>query len=348
MSAETPSPRLLEAAKASAAKLKEMQSALEARARELDALRVQLETERSDLERRETSLAAQRDAIEREREETQKARASAEADRTAAKANRENLAKEEDRLRDAAAGIEDREKALHLEEERVKQLEQGFSGRIVESVSELRALVEREEELMKAQGNWLAAFETREKELRTISEAMHATQGEANLRHEAFLTLKDAFKDELNRLLAEQEKLAAKEKSLLEAERYLATTLNLEEASEEEIAPPVAEPTMAEAPPPPAPAPPVPSEPEPVPEPIKEEVIEAAKPRPPVTKAEAMEQLGKAVEAWKRARAAGWKVGDIRDSIKAARDAVGAGDYESAVRLATEILEALQAAPNVR
>jgi hypothetical protein len=82
--------------------------------------------------------------------------------------------------------------------------------------------------------------------------------------------------------------------------------------------------------------------------PLQEEVPEEVEAKPQATKAEAMERLAHAVEAWKRARDAGWKVGDIRKTVKVARDAVDAGDYEDAIRLAMDILDQLQATASAR
>jgi len=81
---------------------------------------------------------------------------------------------------------------------------------------------------------------------------------------------------------------------------------------------------------------------------FQEEIPEEIEVRPSATKAEAMERLARAVEAWKRARDSGWKVGDIRKTVKVARDAVDAGDYEEAIRLAMEILDQLQATASAR
>ncbi len=96
-----------------------------------------------------------------------------------------------------------------------------------------------------------------------------------------------------------------------------------------------------------SPAPEPTPQPAPTPEPAplaQEEIPREPEPKPAITKGEATERLSKAVEAWKRARDAGWKVIDIRKTVKVARDAIEAGDYERAVRCATEILEPLQAA----
>ena len=67
--------------------------------------------------------------------------------------------------------------------------------------------------------------------------------------------------------------------------------------------------------------------------------------RPKVSKADALDRMTRALETAKRARDAGRNVGEIRKALKMARSAFESGDYESAVRLADEILRELEAAP---
>jgi len=349
MSSDTPPPRLLDAVKASASKLKEKQSSLEARAKELDVLKAQLDAERVELESRAAKLTTNREDVEREKEGLQDVRASLERDLAEINDGRDKLMRDEERLQSALKALEERERTIKADEERVERFEKAFTGQMTESESRLNNLLEREEELIKLQANWLVAFETREKELRTISEEIHTRQSEFAQQHDSLAGLKDAFKNELHRLLAEHEALATKEKSILEAEKYLASALQITEADlkgGEGSAMPLRTP----APPEPT-SPPSPPEPSRVPETVATpaavsapgEVPEETADKPRATKAEAMERLARAIEAWKRARDAGWKVADIRKTVKSARDAVEAGDYEGASHLATEILEQLQA-----
>ena len=348
MPSDPPQPHLVDSLKASASKLKEMQSALDARAKELDALRTHLAAERAELERRAEALRAEREAVDREREEVRTTRSSMDADLAAINADRETLTKEDERLRELSAAVGDREKAVQLDEARLHRLEQGLAAHLTESESGLRGLLEREEELVKAQTAWLGVFEARQKELRTISEAMQATQAEADQRYAAFTALRDAVQDQITRLLAENEKLALKEKSILEAERYLSSTFNVDMSEAKEEVAPTPPPPPPEAPPEPPQAPPTPPEPVPAIAQQEETPVEETPAKPAATKSEAMERLAQAVDAWKRARAAGWKVSDIRENVKSAREAVAAGDYETALRVATEILEALQATATTR
>src|SRR5881396_1272828 len=344
MSTEQAPPFLVDAVRASASKMQGMKAALDARAKELDALRAQLDSERQDLEKRAARLEAERRTIDGEREDLRAARASVDQDLATIRADRENLSVEQARLQDAANDLAAREKALREAESNVERLDHEMIGRMREADAKFLAIVNREEELFKLQQDWLVAFETREQELRTITEQMHVRQEESTELHESLAHLGSVFKDETDRLAAQRQELAAKEESLLEAQRYLATVIEAADVGPREAerpSPPPADepPAPTESPPPPmsivAPTAPEPVEPENTPEP------EA---RPAVTRAEAMDRLTRAIEAWRRSRDSGRDVGEMRNTLKLAKDALQAGKYETAIRLATEVLDDLQPA----
>jgi len=330
MSTEQAPPFLVDAVRASASKMQGMKAALDARAKELDALKAQLDAERQDLEKRAGRLEAERRAIDGESEEVRAARASVDQDLAAIRADRENFSAEQARFQDAANGLAAREKALREAESNVEHLDHEMIGRMREADAKFLAIVNREEGLVKLQQDWLVAFETREQELRTITEQMHAQQQESAELHGSLAHLGSVFKDETDRLAAQRQELAAKEESLLEVQRYLATV----------IEPPADEP--------PAPTE-SPSPPMPVAAPMGPETVEAEstpdpEPRPAVTRTEALDHLTRAIEAWKRSRDGGRNVGEMRNTLKLAKDALQAGKYETAIRLATEVLEDLQPA----
>ncbi len=361
MTSDTTPPPLLDAIKASTLRLKEKQSALDARARELDALKARLEASRTELDERTAKLAAEREAFMRERDALDDVRASMERDLAAINQSQETTAREQGRLQRLAQALSERETAVKETEARVDRLEHTFTDQVVDAETKLRAALERGEQLMKLQASWLATFQTQEKELHAIGEQLRARQDELGQQQESFTALKGVLDEELRKLIEAQEKLATKERSILEAETFLASAMEAEgDASNGErvaAVPPQAPTPTAPEPVPPSPVPestavPEPS-PEPAPEPepqetpapapVQEAVLREPDAPPQPTKAEATERLTKAVEAWKRARDAGWKVTDIRKTVKEARDAVEAGDYERVARMASEILEQLQA-----
>src|SRR3989441_1117426 len=239
-----------------------------------------------------------------------------------------------------------RERALAETIDRLSVMERGMAERD-------RKLAKREEELIKLQNERLNALEAREREMLKISEEMYARQKESAAQHDSFVELQTTLKDELYHLASEREKLAVKEKSLLEAEKYITAALEAsgidmpdDPETKSPPPPPTAEmhpprPPGAQAPPP-APAHPM--------EPLRDEIFEEepseAKPR--VSRADALEHMTKALETAKRARDVGRNVSEIRKVLKQARAAFEGGDYETATRLARDILRDLEAVPMPR
>src|SRR6266581_7786946 len=381
MASDKPSPVLLDAVKAQASKLREMKNALDARGKELDTLRTELDARNAALENQAARLKAERDDFAQERDQVVAARSSMDKDVAGMRMERDKVSAEERRVQDWARTLNDREG-------QVKRLEHELTDHLKESEGKIQALVEREElsaqreralaetidrlsvmergmaerdrklakreeELIKLQNERLNALEAREREMLKISEEMYARQKESAAQHDSFVELQTTLKDELYHLASEREKLAVKEKSLLEAEKYITAALEasgIEMPDEPETKspppPPNAEmrpprPPQAQAPPP-APAPPM----EPLRDEIFEEETSEAKTR--VTRADALEHMTKALETAKRARDVGRNVSEIRKALKQARAAFEGGDYETATRLARDILRDLEAVPMPR
>ena len=382
MASEKPTPMLLDAVKAQASKFKETKTAMEVRQRELDATKAELDARAADLEKQAERLRAERDEFSKEREQVAAARASIDKDVAGVRSEREKLAAEERRVQDWARTLNDREKTTKESEDRGRRLEHELSDHLKESEAKIQALVEREElsaqrerslagtidrlsvmergladrdrklakreeELIKLQNQRLNALEAREREMLKISEEMYTLQKESAAQHESFVELQNTLKEELLRLAAEREKLAVKEKSLLDAEKYLSAALEasgIEVPSEPEAKGPPP-PPQAEARPPRPPmiaASPVPQTMESLRDEIFEE--EAGDAKPKVSRADALERMTRALETAKKARDSGRNVSEIRKSLKQARAAFESGEYDTASRLAEEILRELEAA----
>src|SRR2546427_1851235 len=311
MSTEQAPPFLVDAVRASASKMQGMKAALDARAKELSGLKAQLDSERQDLEKRAARLEVDRQAIEAEREDLRAARASVNQDLATIRADRENLSAEQARFQDAANDLAAREKALTQAERNVERLDREMIGRMREAETKFLAIVNREEELVKLQQDWLVAFETREQELRAIGEQLHARQEASAELHGSLAQLESVFRDETDRLAAQRRELAAKEESLLEAQRYLATVIEAADVGPREAERPRAPP--ADEPPAPTESPPsrMPIVASTVPEPVEAENTPEPEERPAVTRAEAMDRLTQAIEAWKPARDRGPNVGGM-------------------------------------
>src|SRR5919204_404859 len=312
MASEQPSPFILDSVKASASRFKETKNALDARQKELEALKAELDSQRADLERQAERVRAEREAFQQERDQVNTAR-----------------------------GTMDRDLAnLRMEREKAG----------------------REEELIKIQNERLHALEMLKGEMAKISEEMYSRQKEASSQHDSFVELQETLKAELNQLATEREKLAHKERSLVEAEKYLAAALEASGIEMTEPTEPAAKaptpstveprppkPGTMPPPPPPAPGPPAPSIRSG--ESLRDEIFEeesSAGARPRVSRADALERMTKALETAKKARDTGRNVSEIRKTLKQARAAFEGGDYDTASRLAEEILRDLEAVPLTR
>src|SRR5712692_9316764 len=377
------SPYLVDAVKASASRFKETKNALDARQKELDARQAELEAQRADMERNAARLSAEREEFQREKDQVNTSRAAIDRDLGTIRMEREKFGGEEKRIQEWSRALSEREKAIKEGEDRQTHLDGELSGHLKESEAKINSLLERdelaaqreraladtieklvmmerglaerdkklarrEEELVNLQSERLNALEVREREMLKISEDMHARQRESAAQHESFVELQDTLRQELLRLADERERLAGKEKSLVEAEKYLAAAL---EASGIEFMPPE---EVKAPPPPPASEPRAPKPPTGAPapmrstEPFREDIFEeegreAAESKPKVSRADALERMTRALETAKRARDQGRNVSDIRKSLKQARAAFESGDYETASRLAEEILREIEA-----
>jgi len=318
-----------------------MKSALDARARELDALRAQLDHERQELEKLAARLDADRQAVAREREELQGVRSSVDMDLAAVKDDREKLSAESIRLQESAKALATRERALREGESRLERFDQDISGRMKESEARFHAIIDRDEELLKVQQHWLIVFETLEKELQAIAGQMQARQKQSAQMHQSLADLHEVFKDETARLAAHREELAAKERSLIVAQKYLSTVLEATEPEPNEANPPTR--SHEREPPAPPEASQTPTAIE-IPNRPERDVVHEPDAKPAVTKAEALERLTRAIEASKRARDAGRNLGDIRNALKMAKSELDSGNYENAAQIADEILDELHVA----
>ena len=385
MASGKPSPFLVDAVKASASRFKETKNALEARQKELDARQSELESQRVEMDRQAERLRAEREEFQKEKEQVNAGRMSIDHDLASVRMDRERVGTEEKRVQDWARTLNEREKAIKENEDRVKRLDLELSSHLKDSEGKIQSLMEREElsaqreraladtierlvgmergvadrdkklakreeELIKLQNERLQALEGREREMLKISEEMYARQKESAAQHDSFVDLQTTLKEELISLASEREKLAVKEKSLLEAEKFISAAL---EASGIEIPD---EPETKAPPPPPAsatemrpPRPPAAQAPPPAPpmEPLRDEIFEEepSESKPRVSRADALERMTKALETAKRARDTGRNVSEIRKVLKQARAAFEGGDYEPATRLATDILRDLEPVP---
>ncbi len=164
-------------------------------------------------------------------------------------------------------------------------------------------------------------------------------------------TMEQTLKQELSKLAGERQRLATRERNIIEVEKSLSTALEAGGFDWE----PTTEAKEGAAPPPAKERPPAPEPPKttaPPPPPVKKESYDrefekavAAATR--VSKADAIDKMNRALEAAKQARDAGQDVTEVRKILKQARTAFEAQDWDEAAKLSDDILTRLSATTTV-
>ena len=190
-----------------------------------------------------------------------------------------------------------------------------------------------------------ASYRQREEEFTSLMEALTRRMRDQESNTAALSAMEMTLKEELEKLAGERQRLVAKERNLLEAEKSLASVLEASGIEWETTAPP-SKPYPMERPPAPeprgAPPPPPPKHKETL-EQEFERVVAAGNPR--MGKSDAIDRMNKALEVAKRARDAGQDVTDVRKILKNARTAFENQNWEEAVRLSEQIVEMLASTP---
>src|SRR5256886_13090898 len=145
MPSDKPNPALLDAVKAQALKIKETKNILDARQKEVDALRAELESRAADLEKREARVEAERAEFSKEKDHVAASRAAIDKDLSTVRIDRDKAAAEERRVQDWARALHEREKTTKETQDQLKRLEHELTDHLKESERKIQALVEREE-----------------------------------------------------------------------------------------------------------------------------------------------------------------------------------------------------------
>ncbi len=370
----------LDVLRASATKFKEKQAALEARVKNLDELETRLDAERISLGGRALAIESVRAALRRGPERLAQARLLLDQDASGVASDRLAIAEKQKRLQELVPLLEERDRLLHDAEDRLARRSDDLAVRIQKSEARLRILgerekvvterereleervmrlsamgdaiglreeklIEREEEFIRRQNEITAALDTREKQVTVFCESMAAAAAEAIQRTESYAAMKAALEEELDRVAVARESTVAEEEWLREAQEILTATIGSGAESEgiqsfatpglslelPRVDLPASDPVVPETQ---TPAITLGSDEMAVPETTGSRMKEGA-----------VGRLAEAIEAWERAREAGWNVSELRGHAKSAREAFVSGDYEGAIRSATTILTRLHASP---
>src|SRR5438067_367866 len=270
-----------------------------------------------------------------------------------------------DAVKASASRFKETKNALEARQRELDAREAELQTRAADLERQAERLKGEREEFQKDKEQVTAARATIDHDLGTVRVEREKSGAEERRVQEWARTLNDrekAIKDNEDRvkrldmdLSGHLKESEGKEKSLIEAERYLAAALEasgIDVAPEEERSPPpppMGEPRAPKPPVPPPTAPP--NAPPPIVPPIRtgeslrDEIFEEehAETRPKVSRADALERMTRALETAKKARDLGRNVSDIRKVLKQARAAFESGEYDTASRLAEEILRELEA-----
>lgn len=376
---ETPPILDLELLRASAAKFREVQAALEARGRDLDELQARLESERVNLGGQALAIESVRAALRRDRERVAQARLSLDQDAAALQEDRSAIASDQRRLEELIPLLEDRDRVLQEAEARLARRSDDVTGRLEKSEARLRLLAERErvmaqreadldarinrlttmgeaialhdkklaareEEFIRRQNERLAALEERERQSLAFCQAMAAMAVDAEERANSYAGMNAEIEKEIDSIVVVRESAAAEGEWLREAQAILTDTVESDGTESEGNPPPADSPGFV--------VPAIASPAEEVSAPVEIQTIPLAfeskltappELQPSAEKEGAVGRLAEAIEAWERAREAGWSVAGLRGPAKSAREALASGDYDGAMRLATTILSRIQA-----
>src|SRR2546425_10416824 len=127
MPSDKPNPALLDAVKAQALKIKETKNILDARQKEVDALRAELESRAADLEKREARVEAERAEFSKEKDHVAASRAAIDKDLSTVRMDRDKAAAEERRVQDWGRTLNEREKTTKERDDQGKPIGPGMS-----------------------------------------------------------------------------------------------------------------------------------------------------------------------------------------------------------------------------
>ena len=188
-----------------------------------------------------------------------------------------------------------------------------------------------------------ASFRQREEEFSSLMESLTRRMRDQESNTAALSAMEQTLKEELEALSGERQRLVAKERNLLEAEKSLTLVLEATGIEWETPAAPPSRPTPSERPPAPeprgAPPPPPPRHKETL-EQEFERVVVAGNPK--MGKTDAIDRMNKALEVAKRARDNGQDVTEVRKILKNARTAFENQNWEEAVKLSEQIVGMLE------
>ncbi len=378
-----PATDIVSAVKAKAEKLKEAQAQLEARTKEIEAERRKLDADRRELQKMEDALEKLKEDVDRRDDGLKEREAALEKGQKSLNEVQNKIGVEDARLKEWAKALQITENDVKATQTKAKSEYDEVAAKLGEVNQKIASLVEREEliasreaalgesldrlskmseaiaerekalaaqqeDLIRFQNERTASLRQREQELSTTLEALTKRMRDQEAHSTAATSMEQTLKQELAKLSSERQRLAAKERSILEVEKSLSIALesggiDWEAATVQgtkDAAAPAAPKERPPAPEPPKVAlPPPPAKPK---DAIDKEFEKAVAAAARVSKTDAIDKMNRALEVAKQARDAGHDVTEVRRILKQARTAFEAQDWDEAARLSDQILGLLE------
>jgi len=375
-----PSADIGSAVKAKVEKLKEAQVQIEQRTRELEAERRKIDADRRELGKMEEALETMKAELDKRDDDLSVREADLQKGQRGLKETQDRFTAEDHRLKEWAKALQTTENEIKTLQVNAKTERDDIFSKLSEANSKLTGLVEREElvasreaalggsldrlskigdtiatrekalsaqqeEFIRLQNERIANLRQREEEFTSLMETLTRRMRDQEANSASLSEMELALKDEFEKLSGERQRLVAKERNLMEAEKSLASVLEASGIEWETAPAPQPKPAL-ERPPAPeprgSPPPPPPKHKETL-EQEFERVVAAGNPK--VGKSDAIDRMNKALEIAKRARDTGQDVTDVRKILKNARTAFENQNWEEAVRLSEQILVMLESTP---
>src|SRR5436190_1436501 len=369
-----PSADIGSAVKAKVEKLKEAQVQIEQRTRELETERRKLDADRRELGKMEEALETMKAELDKRDDDLSVRENDLQKGQRGLKETQEKLASEDHRLKEWAKALQNTENEIKNLQGNAKAEREDIVSKMSEANAKVTNLIEREElvasreaalgssldrlskigeavgarekglaaqqeELIRLQNERTASFRQREEEFSSLMESLTRRMRDQESNTAAVSAMEQTLKEELEALSGERQRLVAKERNLLEAEKSLTLVLEATGIEWETPAAPPSRPTPSERPPAPeprgAPPPPPPRHKETL-EQEFERVVVAGNPK--MGKTDAIDRMNKALEVAKRARDNGQDVTEVRKILKNARTAFENQNWEEAVKLSEQIV----------
>src|SRR5256712_7604394 len=255
-----PSADIGSAVKAKVEKLKEAQVQIEQRTKELEAERRRIDADRRELSKMEEALETMKAELDKRNDDLSVREADVQKGQRGLKETQDRFAAEDHGLKEWAKALQTTENEINTLQVNANTERDDIFSKLSEANSKLTGLVEREElvasreaalggsldrlskigdtiatraedlsaqqeEFIRLQNERIANLRQREEEFTSLMETLTRRMRDQEANSASLSEMELALKDEFEKLSGERQRLVAKERNLMEAEKSLASVL---------------------------------------------------------------------------------------------------------------------------